>query len=184
MQVSRLFGVLVLLAVAQAAHIVALRNALRKIQHTAVAFTDTMVTAHGNIAECRDLLIGATSLLPSLYKGAVMEVNGKLIIRGFLDLHLKDQLRRLREERLAQTLQAIRLALFHKISALRKAAALDGIAAEILGIQAPLLRLIAKQVQPEGPVLQLRANRLQKTIFVLGFVFHIAHCTFSFTKSL
>ena len=76
-------GLLFNLTVAQGADIVTLGNALGKIQHGAIGFADAVVTAHGDVAEGGDLLIGAAGLLPGLYQGAVVEVDVQSIIGGF-----------------------------------------------------------------------------------------------------
>ena len=51
-----------------------------------------MVTAHGDVAEHGDLLIGAAYLLPRLHQRAVVEIDVQLIIRAFENIYLKDQL--------------------------------------------------------------------------------------------
>ena len=117
--------------IAQATHIVTLGNALGKVEHTAVALADAVVTAHGDIAKHSDLLIGAAGLLPSLNERTVMEINRKLIIGRLKDLHFKDKLCGLGKKRFAQALEAIRLSLLNEVSTLRKTATLYGIATKI-----------------------------------------------------
>lgn len=83
---------LLFLMISKGTNIVTLGNALRQIQNTAVAFADTVVTAHCNIAELCDFFISTACVLPRFYKRAVVEVNGKLVIGAFENIHFKHQL--------------------------------------------------------------------------------------------
>lgn len=79
----------------QCANVIALGNAFRQIQHTAVAFPDAVVATHRNIAEFGDFLVRATRVLPRFHKRTVVEINGQLFIGAFHDFHFKNQLCRL-----------------------------------------------------------------------------------------
>ena len=105
-----------------------------------------MVAAHGDITKHGDLLVGAACVLPSLDERAIMEVDGKLIIRGFDDIHLEHELSGLGKQGFAKSLQAVGLALLHKIGTVGESATLDRRASEIAGIKPSFLRLVAKQI--------------------------------------
>ena len=128
---SEMGSLLLFFVIAQAAHIVALGNALRQIQNTAVTLADAVVAAHGDIAKLGDLLVGAARVLPGFHKGTVVEIDRELIVGGFQDLHFKNKLCGLCKERFSQTDQAVGLALFHEIRALGKSTPLYGGTSEI-----------------------------------------------------
>ena len=127
-----------------------------------------MVAAHGDAAEPGDLLIGAAGLLPRLDQRAVVEIQIQGIVGVLHQIHLEDPAGRLGEQRLAQTLQALGAALFHKVVALRDAAAGDSRRCEILGVKTALLRLVHQEIQPEGAVLQQLADLDHEGVFDLG----------------
>ena len=86
--------------VAQGADVVTLGDALGKVQHGAVSFADTVVTAHGDVAQSGDFFIGAACLLPCLDQGAVVEVDVQLVISGLQHIHFEDELGGLGEQHL------------------------------------------------------------------------------------
>lgn len=83
---------LLFLMIPKRANVIALGNAFRQIQNTAVAFADAVVAAHCDVAKLRDFLIGTARVLPRLYERAVVEVNGKLVVGAFQNIHFKHQL--------------------------------------------------------------------------------------------
>lgn len=74
------------------ANVIALGNAFRQIQNTAVAFADAVVAAHCDVAKLCNFLIGTARVLPRLYKRTVVEVYGKLVVGAFNNIHFKHQL--------------------------------------------------------------------------------------------
>ena len=67
------------------------------------AFANAMVTAHGDVAEHRYLIIRTARLLPCLDQWTVVEINVQFIIRAFQYIHLKHQLSRFGEQCLFQS---------------------------------------------------------------------------------
>ena len=104
-----------------------------------------------------------------------MEVKAQRVVGHFQHIHFKDQLGGLGEQGLFQTLQTVGAALLYEVSTLTQTAPADGCAAEVPGVQAPFLCLVAQQIQPEGPVAQLIPDGHEKGIFVLGFIPDDAH---------
>lgn len=94
------------LMIPQRTDFVSLCDTFRQIKHTAVPFSDPMISAHGNIAQLRNFLIGAACLLPCLYKRTVMKIERQLLVRTLQHIHLKNPLSRFRKQRFFQTLQA------------------------------------------------------------------------------
>ena len=76
---SRNFLFLVLLVISETAHIVSLCDTLGKIKHTAVALADTVVAAHGDVAEGSDLLIGDSVHRPVTFEKPLSALRGRSV---------------------------------------------------------------------------------------------------------
>ena len=91
--------------VSEGAHIVSLGDAFGKLKDASVAFADSVIAAHGNVAEHGDFFIAAPCLLPCLDQRAVMKIDVQRVVRAFQNIHLKDELGRFGEQNLLQPLQ-------------------------------------------------------------------------------
>ena len=130
------------LLIPQRTDLIAFCNAFGKFKHGTELFAYSMIPAHSDVAEARDILIRYALLLPRLHERTVVEIKEEFIIGGLNHVHLKDTPCGCGEESLFQALQGIGLSLTYQVSALIKAAALHGSGSEVLPLKSLLSRLI------------------------------------------
>ena len=111
--------------VSEVADIVTLCDCLGKVELCIITLTDTSVTAHSDVAEHCNLLVGTACLLPCLYKRTVMEVDFKLVVCAVFDIHFKNKLSGKSEKCLLESLERRCLSFIYKILTLHKAATLN-----------------------------------------------------------
>ena len=156
--------------VIEPAYLITFGDGFQKLQLPAVCLSDPVVTAHGNVAEDGDLLVCTACLLPCLYQRTVMKINSQHIICALSYFHLKNPLGRFCEQLLSQPFKAVRTALFNEIDPLPQSASADRGTAELLPGKPSLSRLIAEQIKPGSPLLQLPPYGLDQGVFNLWFI--------------